>query len=254
MFELTREVRLVLPTREDVAIGAAVNGHAGFPNLDEFGSFVTVQITLAGEPNPTSGYLVNIKEIDSVVRSVGLDFLFRSTRIERTGCGMMAKGLYIMLLPYWSNLARVRVGLSPYTSVECVKNMESLMVTLSRKYEFSAAHRLHNPELSERVNEAMFGKCNNPHGHGHNYELEVTVGDPVSMDKLDQIVAEKVIQKLDHKYLNIETPEFAELNPTVENIAMTIHRLLKDNLTESGIQLSAVTVWETPKTSCRYSE
>src|SRR5580698_1323489 len=135
MFELTREVRLVVPMGEEVGASVAVNGHAGYPSLDAFGSFVTVQITLAGEPDPTSGYLVNIKEIDGVVRSVGLDFLYRSTRVERQGCGMFAKGLFIMLGPYWSNLARVRVGLSPFTSVECVKKMESLMVTLSRKYE-----------------------------------------------------------------------------------------------------------------------
>ena len=135
------------------------------------------------------------------------------------------------------------------------------MVRLSQKFEFSATHRLHNPSLSEEENCRTFGKCNNPHGHGHNYEVQVTLaGRPdesgvlVNIPAFEHIVGSSVIDKFDHKNLNVELPEFRELIPTVENIAMTIYRLLKPKFNDAGAKLAAVTVWETPKTWCEYSE
>ena len=137
------------------------------------------------------------------------------------------------------------------------------MVRLSQKFEFSASHRLHNPKLSDAENRAAFGKCSNPHGHGHNYELQVTLlGQPdhngiiVEVPAFERAVNEAVVQRLDHKNLNVEVPEFAsnQLNPSVENIAMVIYRLLKPKLDSSRAKLASVTVWETPKTWCEYSE
>ena len=136
------------------------------------------------------------------------------------------------------------------------------MVRLSQKFEFSATHRLHNPALSDEENCRVYGKCNNPHGHGHNYELQVTLkGTPdkttgvvVDVPAFERIVAATVIDRFDHRNLNVELPEFRELIPSVENIAMTIHRLLKPKFLDQGIQLASVTVWETPKTWCEYAE
>ncbi len=135
------------------------------------------------------------------------------------------------------------------------------MVRLSQKFEFSATHRLHNPTLSEEENCRTFGKCNNPHGHGHNYEVQVTLaGKPdakgvlVEIPLFERLVASTVIDKFDHKNLNVELPEFRELIPTVENIAMTIYRLLKPKFADASARLVAITVWETPKTWCEYSE
>jgi 6-pyruvoyltetrahydropterin/6-carboxytetrahydropterin synthase len=134
------------------------------------------------------------------------------------------------------------------------------MVRYSQKFEFSAAHRLHNPDLSDEENRRLFGKCNNPHGHGHNYELQVTVkGTPpdhsalIAIDDFERIVAETVIDRFDHKNLNAQVPEFAELIPSVENIAMVIYRLLRPQFAGKAL-LASVTVWETPKTWCEYSE
>jgi 6-pyruvoyltetrahydropterin/6-carboxytetrahydropterin synthase len=136
------------------------------------------------------------------------------------------------------------------------------MTRLSQKFEFSASHRLHNPALSDDVNRRTYGKCNNPHGHGHNYEVQVTLaGTPadetgllVDVPAFERTVAETVIERMDHKNLNVEVPEFRDLIPSVENIARVIYRMLKPKLENSATRLAGVTVWETPKTWCEYSE
>ena len=133
------------------------------------------------------------------------------------------------------------------------------MVRLSQKFEFSASHRLHNPALADTANSQTYGKCNNPHGHGHNYELQVTVagvpdssGVIINVPDFERLVNDVIIRKFDHKNLNVELPEFKDIIPTVENIAMTIYGLLKPAL--GATKLASVTVWETPKTWCEYSE
>ena len=135
------------------------------------------------------------------------------------------------------------------------------MVRLSQKFEFSASHRLHNPQFSEDENRNAFGKCNNPHGHGHHYEVQVTIkGEPddngivIAVPTFERIVEETIIRRFDHRNLNVESAEFREVNPTVENIAKVIYRLLKPALTTGGTSLHGVTVWETPKTWCEYTE
>ena len=135
------------------------------------------------------------------------------------------------------------------------------MTRLSQKFEFSASHRLHNPALSEEENKKSFGKCNHPNGHGHNYEVQVTLrGKPnangllVDVPAFEKIVQTYAIEKLDHKNLNLDVEEFKTLIPTVENIAMTIYRLLKNRFTGIGADLASVTVWGNPKTWCEYSE
>ena len=129
------------------------------------------------------------------------------------------------------------------------------MVRLSERFEFSAAHRLHSPQLSAQANREVFGKCNNPNGHGHNYELEVViVGEPDSrtglimpVGELQRMVNQRVITLFDHKHLNVDCEEFRNLNPTVENIAQVIFDKLADGLS-GAVRLAAVKVWETPKT------
>lgn len=136
------------------------------------------------------------------------------------------------------------------------------MTRLSQRFEFSASHRLHNPSLSDDANRQAYGKCNNPHGHGHNYELQVTLAgtpDPATglladIPAFERTVADTVIAKFDHKNLNAELPEFHDLIPSVENIAMVIYRLLKPRLSSDRTRLASVTVWETPKTFCEYAE
>lgn len=109
---------------------------------------------------------------------------------------------------------------------------------LSRRETFSASHRLHSPKLSDLENQKLFGKCNHPHGHGHNYILEVTVKakiDPktglvMNLTELKKIIRSEVIDKLDHKHLNLDIEEFRLLNPTAENIALLIWKWLEKAL------------------------
>lgn len=126
------------------------------------------------------------------------------------------------------------------------------MVFLTRKAEFSASHYYHNPEFTQEENQRIFGKCNNPHGHGHNYTLEVTVkgqvnprsGFVVDLKELKEIMNREVIDALDHRFLNKEVPEFAQAIPTTENLAISIWERLKPKLKLA--ELHRIRVYETP--------
>ena len=126
------------------------------------------------------------------------------------------------------------------------------VVTVTRRLKFNAAHRVHNPALSDEENRATFGKCNNPHGHGHNYTLEVTVkgqvnprsGFVVDLKELKEIMNREVIDALDHRFLNKEVPEFAQAIPTTENLAISIWERLKAKLKLA--ELHRIRVYETP--------
>ena len=128
------------------------------------------------------------------------------------------------------------------------------MVSVTESFEFAASHRLYCPSMSEEENRALFGKCANPNGHGHNYVVEVTVrGTPdpttgriVDIQEMESIVKEQVVDRFDHKHLNLDCPEFADLNPSVENITTVIWELLDGQLEPA--RLSKIRVWETPKT------
>ncbi len=130
-------------------------------------------------------------------------------------------------------------------------------VTVTRRVHFSAAHRLHNPELSEEENRRIFALCNNPNYHGHNYELDVSLegevdpetGYVVDLDVIKRIVEERVLCRLDHKNLNLDVPEFQELNPTTENIVIVIWRMLEDALPG---RLKRLALWETPRNYVEY--
>ena len=109
------------------------------------------------------------------------------------------------------------------------------MISVSRRYRFSASHRLHVPAFSDLENDQLFGKCNNPFGHGHNYEVEVTVdgqidaatGRAVDLTALDALISNTVVARYDHRNLNAELPEFARTVPTTENLGLEIEKLLR---------------------------
>lgn len=126
------------------------------------------------------------------------------------------------------------------------------MVYLTRRAEFSASHYYHNPEFTPEENRRIFGKCNNPLGHGHNYVLEVTVkgevdarsGFVVDLKDLKEILNREVLDALDHRFLNKEVPEFEHAIPTTENLAIAIWDRLQPKLRVA--QLHRVRVYETP--------
>jgi len=131
-------------------------------------------------------------------------------------------------------------------------------VAVYRKEHFNAAHRLHNPAFDDATNDKLFGKCNNPHFHGHNYDLIVKLtGEPdkntgyvYDMKKLSDLIRKEILQRFDHKNLNLDVPEFAALNPTAENIAITIYNILRP-LIEQHLELQ-VRLYETERNFVEY--
>jgi 6-pyruvoyltetrahydropterin/6-carboxytetrahydropterin synthase len=125
---------------------------------------------------------------------------------------------------------------------------------LTRKYWFAASHRLHTPKISDQENREVYGKCNNPYGHGHNYGLEVTVSGPVAQDTgmvcdlgvIDRTVREHVLDRFDHQNLNCLN-EFQDLVPTTENLCLAIYNILKRAL--PATHLDKVRLEETSKNS-----
>lgn len=131
-------------------------------------------------------------------------------------------------------------------------------VSVYRREHFNSAHRLHNPAWDEAKNDMIFGKCNNPNFHGHNYEMDVKItGEPsdetgfvIDLKLLSDTIKANVIEKFDHRNLNLDLQEFAHLNPTVENIVMVIYDILRakiDNKFDLQIRL-----YETPRNFAEY--
>ncbi len=126
-------------------------------------------------------------------------------------------------------------------------------VSVFRKEHFNAAHRLHNPDWNEEMNQKVFGKCNNPNYHGHNYEMEVKVtGEPnadtgfvMDMKVLSDLIQAEIIERFDHKNLNLDVAEFKHLNSTAENIVLVIYDILREKI-NSNLDLQ-VRLYETPR-------
>jgi 6-pyruvoyltetrahydropterin/6-carboxytetrahydropterin synthase len=134
-----------------------------------------------------------------------------------------------------------------------------MKISLTRRYRFAASHRLHSPKLSAEENQRVYGKCNSPYGHGHNYVVEVTMAGPVdaatgmitNLGELDPFVEREVIEAFDYKYLNEEVAEFQAVVPTTENVCREIYRRLEKY---PGARLERVRIEETGKNSFEYDE
>ena len=133
-----------------------------------------------------------------------------------------------------------------------------MRISVFRRAHFNAAHRLHNPKWSDEKNQEVFGLCNNPYYHGHNYELEVRLTGEVDpetgylydLGKLRDIIKSEIEDRFDHKNLNIECEEFKDLIPSAEHIAYVIYHLLRKHISEEyeiGVKL-----WETPRNYVQY--
>ena len=133
-----------------------------------------------------------------------------------------------------------------------------MRIELTRRYSFSASHRLHSMQLSQEENQRIYGKCNNPYGHGHNYVVEVTVTGPVEpstgmiahLGDLDRFVTSEVLEPFDHTYLNKDVPAFRERVPTTENLCVEIFDRLK---AFPGARLVRIRIEETGRNSFEYA-
>jgi 6-pyruvoyltetrahydropterin/6-carboxytetrahydropterin synthase len=133
-------------------------------------------------------------------------------------------------------------------------------VYISRKARFSASHRYHNPAWSAERNREVFGACNNPFGHGHNYEVEATVAGPVdpqtgmvlNLREIDEVLQSQVVSRMDHRHLNEELPEWRDRVPTTENLAVAIWERIEPELRRRGARLARVRLYESPDVYAEY--
>jgi 6-pyruvoyltetrahydropterin/6-carboxytetrahydropterin synthase len=141
---------------------------------------------------------------------------------------------------------------------QVIETPSAVKVELGRRYRFAASHRLHTARLSEEENRRVFGKCNNPHGHGHNYVVEVRVSGPVdpatgmiaNLADLDAFVEREILESLDHKSLNEDVPAFRDVVPTTENLCQEIYRRLS---AFPYARLERVRIEETSNNSFEYA-
>jgi 6-pyruvoyltetrahydropterin/6-carboxytetrahydropterin synthase len=225
------------------------------------GAFYELEVHCVGEPDPATGYLMNIKSIDEAVRRHALPLIQSAFEDRRGESPARLLGQIISLLqePLGRTVRRVRWWMTPYYGLS-MSTSQPERVTLQQQFEFAASHRLHTSRLSDEENRQLYGKCNNPHGHGHNYHLQVAVSVPLDvadhgrfeLATLERIVDQTVVQRFDHKHLNLDTDEFSKVNPSVEQMARVCHDLLQEPLATAGARIEHVTLWETQKTSCRY--
>ncbi len=259
MVELRRSVRfhVNLPDPSSDPDAPASDDRGGG---DRLAAFYELEVACAGEPDPDTGYLVNISDIDEVVRRDVVPRIQRvcATTPRTSPAGLLGDVLADLQPALGKIVAGVTWRLTPYHSISIrIKSMER--VTISQTFEYSASHRLHCAAMSPQENQATFGKCNNPNGHGHNYRVEVAAGaaldnghPALTHSQLERIVTSHVLDRFDHKHLNLDVDLFAKLNPSVENIARVCYELLTSPIDDAGGQLEYVRVWETEKTSCTY--
>jgi 6-pyruvoyltetrahydropterin/6-carboxytetrahydropterin synthase len=256
-----REVRCFLTEAEGTA--EVVNSWSGALDTNSLGPFWVLRAVIDGPVDEQTGYLCSITEVDSMLRAVVLPPLR-----ERASPPLSTNKLTGALAEVFPSAAEhcpapaaldsLTLRVSPFLTFAVARG-DRKMVQLTESFEFSASHRLYCQTMSDEENLRVFGKCSNPNGHGHNYVLEVTIagtpdehtGTLIDLPAFERIVKERVIDRFDHKHLNLDCPEFASLNPSVENITRVIWKCLAGALEPS--RLAKIRVWETPKTYAEYT-
>lgn len=264
MITLSRTVRFTVhraPGRSEGASAAApASMLSGQAASDALGAYFEVTVTVAGDPDPVSGYVIPIGAIDAAVRDAVAPLLAGALWGERPAAACHAAG---PLARAACEAVSARLGrpvrelclhLNPFDRIQWSPTMPT-RVLLSAQVECAAAHRLHAPTLDDAANRALFGKCNNPNGHGHNYRIEATVAVPadapegaLGLPTLARILEEHVTRRIDHRHLNLDVPEFAKRIPSVEHIASACVEWLREPVRRAGGELVRVSVWETEKT------
>ena len=235
-----------------------------------------VELTVGGEIDPRTGMVVNIKDVDAVLKAQVVQPLhgtlldqdipgFRETPPTPENLARFIWKRCVGALPPEGRLARVTLQAASLKAElsRMPLELETPLLFVTRTYDFSASHRLHSSSLSGAENAEIFGKCNWENGHGHNYEVEVTLaGDPDPATGqlwdgvcLDRIVKEQVLDPYDHKHLNYDTADFRTRNPTSENLTVVIWQNLSRCLAREethGARLHRVAVRETPRNYFEY--
>lgn len=233
-----------------------------------------LHVEMTGKTNPQTGMVVNIKEIDQLLREhivaqldhkcLNLDHpTFRAELPTTENIARFIWKELIGLLPSSVELFAVRLYESDALWAETRGEIERgfPVAYVTRAYEFSASHRLHNPHLSEAENRQLYGKCSNPNGHGHNYRFEVTLcgalndqtGMIVDLEYLDEVVRKEILERFDYKHLNTDVEALRGVVPTSENVVRVLYELLSPHFL-GNVSLHRVRLYETPKSWFDYGE
>ncbi len=230
--------------------------------MNGLGRYYELDVTCRGNPHPITGYFINIKLIDDAVRTEIIPFLSQTIADDPTQnpAALLPKMIAALENPLQKTVAALTWRLHPTLSL-IMKADDMTCCIYRQRFAFAASHRLHCPDLAPKENAAIFGKCNNPNGHGHNYQVEVAIETachpddsttPFNLGQFEALVQTTLIERFDHRNLNADCAEFKTVNPTVENISRISYELLLPSLQDAGIKLRDVTIWETEKTSCVY--
>lgn len=256
---LMREIRCF--PGDDAGSTSVCNSWAGLPDDGRVGMFWKVRAVVEGKVDDRTGYLCNVHDLDVMLRTIVAQHLAYPCQQAKLDLRLAAQGLVqafralTLSCPGIVVLERLEVHICPYLKLSTEKGVNDV-VHVTQSFEFSAAHRLYCSDMDDEENRRFFGKCANANGHGHNYVVEVTIaGDPAGgrvtdVAQLASVVNERVISRFDHKHLNLDCSEFANLNPSVENISRVIWNRLNGAL--EGMRLVSVKVWETPKTYAEF--
>ncbi|HUT29805.1 MAG TPA: 6-carboxytetrahydropterin synthase [Sedimentisphaerales bacterium] len=263
MHKLARHVRFSInPFLAQESRG--YNSYASKPPGEGLSIFFELGVELTGRVEETTGFVVNVLDIDEKVREfVVPTFAARIREDYRQARHVGSPEIVQLLESAWeeladkfgtSRLSKLTLALNPFRKIT-LDNGNNKMIYFSEKFEFAAMHRLWNESFSDERNQQVFGKCANPAGHGHNYVVEVTVIMPESdmrfrIGDFERTVDEEFIRLVDHKNLNVDVVELSKINTTVENIAALAWEKLVGKFGEAV--LHCVTVWETDKTYCSY--
>ncbi len=224
------------------------------------GANYSIELSFCGPIAPEDGMIVNIADLKPLISDLikPLDGAFLPESLEHFAQNRpTAENLALYLWQGFpqqvagATLARLELEEARRTRVE----KTTAHMTVSRSYEFAAAHRLALPDLDDAGNLDRFGICSNRAGHGHNFTLSVGIeGEPdgqtgfiISPALLDRIVDEEIFPRFDHKHLNVDCPEFSDIVPTSENLALVIFGILDERLAREGYTLARVGLQETTK-------
>jgi 6-pyruvoyltetrahydropterin/6-carboxytetrahydropterin synthase len=239
------------------------NSFASKPAGQGISIFLELSVELLGPLEPSTGFLVNVADVDKNVRELVVPVFSEHVRKSfRYGKAISLSEIvklldlsFQQLSAAFSNakLEKLSLKLNPFRQIAIDREVDK-MVYFSEKFEFAATHKLWNKEFNEQQNFQIFGKCANPSGHGHNYILEITVKTQAAQDlkiaEFERIVDKELIKLLDHKNLNEDVAFFHTTNPTMENMVV----FAWDKLTEkfSHEQLHCISIWESERTYCSY--
>jgi 6-pyruvoyltetrahydropterin/6-carboxytetrahydropterin synthase len=272
--KLARQIRFAINPFGDSDYGA--NSYCAKPTTNALGIYLALWVELESKVNPDTGFVVNVVDIDRVVRdnavkifdsSIKQNFAAKKEITFEHIAGLLSEVWLVLenkFLP--AKIRNLTVELIPARKL-AIRERNGNMLYFSEKFEFAASHTLWNKKFTDTENDAVFGKCANRTGHGHNYIVEVTakskqsrdsngaVGNrentPIKAGEFEANVKKDFICIVDHKNLNTDVPHFAKVNPTVENISEFAFNCLNGKF--SDCTLDSITIWESDRTFCTYS-